>query len=358
MRAALLLIHRWLGLSVGIIFCLASFTGGLMVYHQAIDRMLGGSRLETTEGMVDLARVAQAVLESEPGAEIGRIGWPAGEYNAFRVNLRGGGSKYVDAGSGRILPDPEPSRVSRFITASHPSLWIGPFGARLTRWGTLLGLVGLLIGPWLWQSGFRRFWAGFRVRRQRGPYILNLDLHRLIGIIAFPFLAVMAVTGVLYAHGSLLQRVEGALYGWDVDEVWGNARSQPDSDPAVAPPDLDTMVRTAVSATNGAAPSALFMPAAVDDAVVVNLTGDDGAIVRVKLDRYTGEVLATKAETAGVRVNSELNIRLHVGLGNPFLRLAYFLAATAGAFLLPTGLLMWWLKRRRKHAAGDRGSAS
>jgi uncharacterized iron-regulated membrane protein len=52
-----------------------------------------------------------------------------------------------------------------------------------------------LTGVILWWPTIRNFASGFTVRRGRGGHVRNLDLHKVVGIVALPFLLMWGVSG-------------------------------------------------------------------------------------------------------------------------------------------------------------------
>lgn len=69
------------------------------------------------------------------------------------------------------------------------------FSEHVTWSGLILGSLGVLLiflclsGAVIWWPTIRRFTTGFQLRRGRGAYVRDLDLHKLVGIIAIPFRA-------------------------------------------------------------------------------------------------------------------------------------------------------------------------
>jgi uncharacterized iron-regulated membrane protein len=81
--------------------------------------------------------------------------------------------------------------------------------------GTLLQiLLGLVLfalalsGLVLWWPGVRRMARAFVLRRHKGRYAVNYDLHKLAGMAAIPFLLMWAITGVSFEF----KQVEDAWY--------------------------------------------------------------------------------------------------------------------------------------------------
>jgi uncharacterized iron-regulated membrane protein len=68
----------------------------------------------------------------------------------------------------------------------------------------VVGSVGVFLiflvisGIWIWWPGLRRFASGFVGAPWRGGYVRDLDLHKLVGIVAVPFLLLWGVTGAAW----------------------------------------------------------------------------------------------------------------------------------------------------------------
>jgi uncharacterized iron-regulated membrane protein len=128
---------------------------------------------------------------------------------------------FVDPGSGRInaIGAELPTAVSFLINLHDAGLsgqgmpgylpWLSTpvpslFGDGLTLGRYLLGLLGVLTiflvvsGAIIWWPGIKFLASGFIVRRGRGSYARDLDLHRVVGIVTVPFLLVWGVTGAAF----------------------------------------------------------------------------------------------------------------------------------------------------------------
>ena len=118
-------------------------------------------------------------------------------------------SAYVDPGTGRLngISDRQ-SGVMGFIRNLHlcalscegypgyipflakPAPVLG--NEELTVGGLILAVVGLILvllcisGLVIWWPGIRRWRRGFQIRRRKGTYKLNYDLHNVVGIAVLP----------------------------------------------------------------------------------------------------------------------------------------------------------------------------
>lgn len=342
-RQWLLRIHRWLGLSAGIIFAIAAGTGAVLVYADDLDVLLAGPRFDTTPGSVAPAAIQEAVARHAPGARLLRVIWPHGEPNIIQVRVMAEGRNrdlVLDGGSGALL-EPRPQHVLLVaIRRLHAGLLIGPVGGRIVLVASAATVVSLALGAVLWWPGIRRLGSGLRLRARRGVYAASLDLHQTLGILALPVLLVMTVTGVLIDPATM-RVASRLLHGGDATASWRQLRSASASGPDV---DLATAVLTARAAQGDDALVQVLYPLRADGTVEVRLWAAPGASSRVALDRSTGAVLLRQH----LRYDPETNVRLHFGQSyGAAVRVLYAAACVVGFSLLPTGAALWWLKRRR-----------
>ena len=85
----------------------------------------------------------------------------------------------------------------------------GNWGGFILAVGGILLLLLVVTGLVIWwprRGGFRR---GLKVRRGKGLYKLNYDLHKVVGFVALPALAIWAITGINF---ELPKQTEGAFY--------------------------------------------------------------------------------------------------------------------------------------------------
>ena len=66
MRRALLFVHRWLGLTGGVVFAIAALTGSIMVYADDLDVLLDGAPSQTQSGFNEPDAISAAVQRALP----------------------------------------------------------------------------------------------------------------------------------------------------------------------------------------------------------------------------------------------------------------------------------------------------
>lgn len=101
-----------------------------------------------------------------------------------------------------FLTLPEPAwlrRDPRGRGARHR--WLGHEGNPVTVGSLVLGVMGLVLlflavsGLWLWWPWPSRFTASLTVRRGKGRFARDTDLHKVIGMVALPLLLLWGLTG-------------------------------------------------------------------------------------------------------------------------------------------------------------------
>ena len=76
-RPALVLLHRWVSLAVGVVFAVAAGTGALLTFQHEIDGWLHrDARPAVTAGDVGFERVVQAVRRDHPGERLDLLWFP------------------------------------------------------------------------------------------------------------------------------------------------------------------------------------------------------------------------------------------------------------------------------------------
>ncbi|MEQ1898824.1 MAG: PepSY-associated TM helix domain-containing protein [Vicinamibacterales bacterium] len=344
MRRALLFVHRWLGLTAGVVFAITALTGAILVYSGDLDVLLDGAPYQTQSGPSEPDAISSAVQRSLPGSRLVRVVWPNEAGNILLVRLIDNGTHRefeLDAGSGALRRPSPRHPLLRAIRRLHTSLLAGRLGSYLVWYATLASLGSLVLGVWLWWPGIRRITTGFRLRLRRNMFVVVLDAHQTLGILALPLLLTMAVTAIVFDPVAL--RVAERLVNGANTVDWARLRSAS----SAAAPDIGLAgaARAAQAASNNATLQSVTFPQNSDGIVDVRMRDAEGlASTRLALDRRTGEILAR----VRLRYDEDLNFRLHSGLvGGDVVRALYSAACLVGFSLLPTGVAVWWIRRRR-----------
>ncbi|GAA0337293.1 PepSY-associated TM helix domain-containing protein [Sphingomonas oligophenolica] len=197
--------HRWIGLTLGLLWVLQGLTGGFLVFYRDLDRLAvpapKAGPMASLDAIVRSAKVAtgDAVLTRLSLTDSHRdlievlYNAPAGEQRAL----------VVDASSARVLraTDAAPrtpfnGQAWRWIYAFHQGLNAGRRGEILIGLSGLMLFATVLGGLWLGWPRRRAWKAAFAVRRWRKLEHRLFGWHRAIGLAAGSALLVSAVTGI------------------------------------------------------------------------------------------------------------------------------------------------------------------
>ena len=339
MRRILLVAHRWLGLTAGVVFAIASLTGGILVYQNRVNDVLLGPRADITPGLVELSVLESSSRQKYPDSRLLFVEWPNPEKQVFSVRMTDGKKQQfleLDPGSGKVLRTRGTHVVVTAVRRFHGSLLLGKVGRTIVQFSTIAGIASLLTGLYLWWPGILRLAHGFKVRFGKGLYAVTYDLHQTSGVIALPLLLLMSVTGLLFDSTFV-------SFG---DSSWPSPRSveQPAGDNSNGL-DLAGVVKAAEVAARGqevirvdfpTTPRGVFEVWVADPARWFGLGS-----TRLGVDRYTGAVVARQK----VFYDSGINDQLHFGsLGGWPVRALYAIVCLVGGGLFFTGALIWWKK--------------
>jgi uncharacterized iron-regulated membrane protein len=347
MRRVSLFVHRWLGLTAGLIFGIAALTGSVLVYEQELNSILGSSPTEFKPGLADPSAVEQSFLRQHPGHRLLSVEWPTPETRVFAVRATDEIKSYrveLDSVSAREIASRPSHPVLSAIRRLHGSLLLGRIGSLVVTYSTIASIVSLLLGVYLWWPGIRNMARGFKLRLRKGLYPLTYDAHQVSGVVALPLLLVMSITGVL--------RESALLRGFTSSASWSPDQSvETSSQTRSTNIGLAAVVRSAQNATAGAAIRRVMFPAKPDDPFEVwtepGAKWFSGAATRVAVDRFTGAVLAQQDLVYDSRVNDRLHFAL---VGGPVVRFLYAVSSLIGAALFLTGVVMWWKRPIRRWA--------
>ena len=198
MRKALVQIHLWLGLVVGLLWALQGLTGGALVFHRELDRL---STPTVAGPMISMDRIA--AVAPRP---VQMIGIADGRGDLLNVQYKDGAhvrQLQVEAATGRIAAtrDYEPSSpftgsASRWLYLLHESLLLHDDGETLIGISGLLLFTSLLTGLWIGWPRRRQWRTAFAWRHWRTTRIRLYGWHRMVGLLAGALLVITVPGGI------------------------------------------------------------------------------------------------------------------------------------------------------------------
>jgi uncharacterized iron-regulated membrane protein len=365
-RASMNWLHTWTGVVLGALLFAIFWMGTLSVFDREIDRwMIPATRLPLPDVPISL----DPLRRGETGPPAGASWWsallPTERQPVLRLSWRDGAGttqRSIDPRTGTLLPEAGSWAGTRFIFPFH-------FALHLRLWDLgywLVGVAGMAMLVLCFSGAMihRRILADFfmlRVRRKRRRLVL--DLHAMMGALAFPFHVAIAFSGLVifftvYFPGvwQVSYQSDGPAFGRETFGAYARAKLGR----AGAPRSLDELTAQATRLWKGGLPSLVrvWHPGDAASYVEVRRAHEDGLTMRVEIvyfDAVSGALLH-RFETAPVATVQRVIAGIHfIQFRHWTLRWLYFGLGLAGCVLVATGFLVWLEARRRRHAG--QGSA-
>lgn len=377
-RNRLYLLHRWIGLVIGVLGTIVIFSGTVAVFHQELDswadRRPDFSPVHAL-GDFDLERAYRVAMQGAPDAYRHRVdleqelGGPL-RVVAFDPKQPVGRSTTLDPSTLRILQRRDGPRaeilalaprrtLARFVLDLHIFLLmpatLGLFATGLVGLGLLvLLLTGLLVHRPSWRTLSR---PPRRTKRRR---FLG-DLHTLVGSWSLPFTLVIAVTGAFFSLSGIVLRPAIAVvaYGGDHGALVRDLVGSPEVRESEGVASLRPLLRDALVRAEGAELRRVRLerweqPGAKATITLVHreLLGEARRIF--VYDGQTGELVGEKP-SLGARPSLggwllDLVDALHFGtLLGPVTRVLWFLLGLGTCGLAATGILIFAARQRDEH---------
>ncbi|GAA5048781.1 PepSY-associated TM helix domain-containing protein [Nocardia callitridis] len=384
MRRALIVAHRWSSLILGLVLVVECTTGVVLLYHAEIFRAQHSAFYQHTDTapVISTEQAVELVRASDPAFDIGWVGTDGG---IIAVGDKAYASAYsIDPGTGRIN--------ERVDLVEGPLGWLVnlhdcAFGCLsspgavpalhetvplldLTWSALILGVLGLLLvvlavtGAIIWWPSLKRWKHGFRVRRRKGRFARDFDLHNVIGIISVPFLLMWGVTGA-------------AIEMPFVEKAWlattgGDTELAPAQDIYTPRPSAEGSRQISVTEATDSALRAkpgrlayLMLPTPATPYYVASVAGDYAPYGERAF--YSGDVsvYVNAADATDTKVVDKSHDRplantfydkvfepAHFGwLVNDWWRIVWAILGLSPLALMVTGLSTWFFKRRTRRNA-------
>lgn len=398
MRAALVVVHRYVGLVMAGFLLVAGLTGSLLAWNDALEAMLSPQlfRVDAPPGAraLDPLELRARVAARYPEARVThvRLQTPPGRSVKFLLFRRVGSTLalpndqvFVNPYSGEILGERKWGDISQgvrnlmpFIYRLHYSLALGTVGSYVFGIVALLWTIDCAAGAWLTlpvrkrkagASGNLRAWlaswkAAWKVRWRAGSHKLNFDLHRAGGLWPWAMLFVLAWSSVAFNLTEVYKPVMSTMVRYQPGPRTLPLLPRPQVEPGLPWNEARTIGRSLMAQ---AAAERNFRILSEETLVYDPSKGlyrydvlssldprDQGGATSVYFDANTGvqrHLWLPTGEAAGDTIRIWL-AALHMAAvwGAPF-KLFVCLMGLAVSMLSVTGVLIWWRKRQaRRHA--------
>lgn len=201
MRKHLRKIHKWFGIVFAILIVAQAVSGSLLAFRAPLERALAGAAREVSgpHGTVSLDAALSAIQGARPDAHVSRLYFPQQETDTITARLLvDSGRAYefvaVDQGADyQVQSLDRSSGVMFMLFRWHEYLLVkGPGNIVNILLG--VGVIFLaLTGVYFWWPLRKR--QGLKISWKARPKIKWYDIHRVLGVVAAPFLILSAVTG-------------------------------------------------------------------------------------------------------------------------------------------------------------------
>ena len=383
-REALRWLHTWLGLALGSLLFAIFWMGTLAVFDREIDRwMMPATRASGPAALFSADATWRRFGAQATGSPLWVLTLPSDREPFARLQFAPNGSEaraaridssrkgiplprerlaivLVDPATGAVIPDPGTKGATGFFFPFHWHLMLGQGG--VGQW--IVGLAGLAMlisiisGVIIHRDIFTQF---FTLRTGKRGGRLTLDLHNAAGVLAMPFHALIAFSGLaifyfLYFPAPLDATHPGGERQLFLESRAGYSRPQANQPGGVA--SLDKMIAESQTlwGSGAAARVTITHPGDANGYVEVNRTVDDRVqndSRPVYFDAATGSLL----KFSGIRpiATAQRYIAgLHfIGFDHWLLRWLYFVFGLVGCGLIATGAL-FWVQRHKKVGGSSR----
>lgn len=371
MRQFFFTLHKYTGLTLGLLLALIGLTGSLLVFDHALDEKLAPhtTKFNPSATPASLTEVLAAAHAAVPGSTPQRIMIPRGDGSPYVVRFPG-----PEGAPGPIEVSVSPTDAEvlavrgwgeytmSWIYRLHYTLLAGNTGKTLVGFMGLLLLLFCITGLVLWwpRNARRGRWKrAFSIHRNGNRFRFYFDLHKVIGIYFLPLLLVIAFSGVTLVFPLQVEAVVGTLL--PIEPRPALPRSHADSG---TPLDPDTIADIGRHDFPGGELKRIYLPRDAGDSYGLSFRAagepwsNYGASF-VRLDQYSGEVLMRQNVTETALGNQVLRWQFPLHNGDAlglFGRWLVLLAGLTPGLLFVTGVYLWWKKRRISARNTLRGS--
>ncbi len=369
MRAIMILLHKYIGLFLGLLLSITGISGSLVVFDRELDEFLApetanfarAESLASIELALDNAAAAVDNGSSPTRIMLGRdlaaphiVRFPAPADSPGPIEVS------IDPGTAQAL--------AVRTWGEYPVTWF--YHLHLSFFGGVVGeyLVGIMgfcmlffsvSGIVIWWPKKGRWRRALTIKRNAGAFRFNFDLHKTVGVYFTPLFLMLALTGMeIVWHEPAEKLVSAFLPVTEIAEPASLERNVPRVS-------ADLVAASAQEIFPDSAIMRIYMPDTADATFSVTFKHPEEpwaeyARSSVTVDQYSGEVLSVwdgrKAPAGNVFL--DWLFPLHNGDALGLIgRWLVFISGLLPALLFGTGLYMWWRKRKpEKQQHGDTGS--
>ncbi len=361
-KKILIQLHLWIGLTLGVLFFVISFSGAIYTWETEISNIIYKKKVIPRDVPFVPISTLKATIDREFPKGDFRTAFYKDKSHTIQVLLYGQGTYYhafMDPYTGALihLQDMKKGWLNQLIFL-HRNLMLGDLGQEIVHWGTLLFLIMIITGIVMWWPNNR---AGVKqrltIKWNVSPKRLNYNLHNVLGFYVTWILIFSVLTGLFWGFeivSNSLRTITGEnemTYDLPKSElIYSNEHS-----------DTFALLDSLMLKFRNSHPSSFIRisnPHEKSDPIhitVVDAKLRAHNVDHYYFDQYTGKPITGKFES-GLYANAStfhtlngLIYDIHLGtiFGLPG-KVLVFLASLTAASLPITGFLIWFNKKRKK----------
>lgn len=350
MKRPAVIIHRVIGVIVGVFVVIIGLTGSILVFDKKVNPILHlhTHQVIPQEKRISLQQVESIIHQQYPDEKLEWITIPrqANEPYHLLINspTKAKTDIYMNPYEGKILGIYPRDRFGmKIINQLHTHLLAGKFGSFVVGLCGVLLLVLSITGLMLW-NGWKKLSVGFKIRWQAKWRIIHYDLHKVGGVLSVVFLVLIASSGSLMVFDKPIKNLGYLMMGKEkIEKPISTSQSNKQS------LTIDQFLQTAIETIPEGQPTIFYLPKDENSTVRVRfklpheITSEGKSFVF--FDQYSGEVLQVETffQTPAIEQLKAWADALHTGSYGGLGMMGFYIAmGIVSATLSLTGFVIWW----------------
>lgn len=361
-------LHRYIGLVIGLVLIIIGMTGSVLVFQREIDAFVISQRfgqIIVPENQAEKIIPVEAIIDrvkdkfkDQPETSVRAIAIPNKLSNPYVATVQLKNKRltqvYVNPYLGEIMGirDRDSSWIGITLDL-HRKFLAGKTGEAIAGFVALFLFILCITGIALWK-GWRNLGQGFKIAWAANPMRLNLDIHHVSGIVTVVFLTAIAFTGFYW---SFTDQTKPIIYA----ATFTPEPSIPVSKliAGKSPLALSAILEKSDTVFPNAATTFITFPQKPKDVIRIGKKQATESVengnTRIWLDQYSGKVLQVQDGLNLSRATAVISsfIPMHFGtFGGIPTRILYVFVGLSPLLLFVTGANMFktrkWGKSHKK----------